>query len=74
MAWVKIGTLRKLHPATWNEVWRIIKADAPDYAEGLRDPLLQELISHFDATEFDLRLEDIPERARALIPQHLITP
>jgi len=73
MAWVNTERLRTQHPATWNEVWRIIKTDAPAYAEGLKDPLLQEFITHFDAT-IHLNLEEIPERARALIPQHLITP
>lgn len=72
MASINTAKFRKEHPASWNEVWRIIKAEAPDYAEGLQDPFFKECIEMFDA-EIELELADLPERARALIPASVIT-
>jgi hypothetical protein len=64
---VDIAKLRAAAPKAWNDVWRIIKTDAPDFAAFMRDPFLAECIEHFDAT-IQFPLNDFPERARSLIP------
>lgn len=68
---VDTDLFRKASPENWNRVWQIIKADKPDYAVGLQDPALADLISHFSGTA-QLYLDDIPQRAHDLIPQSVI--
>ena len=72
MKYVNTTALRANHPAVWNDVWRIIKADAPDYAAALSDPFFQQCKSKFGAS-IDLPLDDIPPRARQIIPADVIT-
>lgn len=72
MQYVNTTALRANHPAVWNDVWRIIKADAPDYANALGDPFFKQCITQFSAT-VELPLDDIPPRARQLIPADVIT-
>ncbi len=68
---IDTARFRQIDPDGWNEVWRIIKADRPDYAAFLHDPFIQECIAAFDAT-VRLPLDHIPQRAHQLIPQDVI--
>lgn len=70
--YVDTAKFREKHPASWNEVWRITKADAPAFANFMRDPFFRECIGTFGAT-VDLPFDDFPEQARKLIPQDVIT-
>lgn len=72
MPYINTAKFRQHHPASWNEVWRIIKADKPDYADFLSNPFFKVCIESFDSS-IDLRIEDLPARALPLIPPELIT-
>jgi hypothetical protein len=72
MQYVDTSALRERHPTVWNDVWRIIKTDAPNYADALGDPFFKQCITKF-AARVELPLDDIPPRARPLIPADVIT-
>lgn len=67
---VNVTAMRNQHPKNWNDVWRIIKRDAPTFAQGLADPFYKECVAR--GASIELQLNDIPAAAHSLIPQDVI--